>query len=275
MGTPSDPLKNPNICGLSSCELDNEKFRYSQTVVYKYSYESSFQTIFEGTDKNDPESELFISAQAEVTFPTKCQGNLRLSSVRLKNHYSIGDEDYEKPSPADYEYEDETKVQEDIGGGPRPENVIHPRSPHFSKDIEDMELRFDFHDGLIQEICPNSDEPVWVTNFKRGILSAFQNTMSRFDLDHKSTETDVSGTCEVSYRFMGSSHTSILVTKSKDISSCQNRNKFKSIVQTTPYAFRRVITLDSFCCLMNIKRRFSYRATFHGGRSSIHQAFAK
>lgn len=164
-----------------------------------------------------------------------------MSSVRLKNHFSTGDEDYEKPSQADYEYEDDTKVHEDIGESPRPENVIHPRSSDFSKEIEDLELRFDFHDGLIQEICPSSDEPAWVTNFKRGILSAFQNTMFRFDLDHKSIETDVSGKCEVSYRFMGSLNTSILITKTKDISSCQTRNKFKSIVQTTPYAFRRVI----------------------------------
>lgn len=161
--------------------------------------------------------------------------------MRLKNHYSTGDEVFEAPSQADYEYEDDTKNQEDIGADPKPENVIHPRSPYFSKEIEEMELRFDFRDGLIQEICPSSDEPAWVTNFKRGILSAFQNTMFRFDLDHKSIETDVSGKCEVSYRFSGSSNTSILITKSKDISSCQNRNKFKSIVQTTPYAFRRVI----------------------------------
>lgn len=236
----TDPLKNPNICGLSSCELDNEKFHYYQSVTYKYSYDSSFQTFFDGTDNNDPESQMFITALIDLTFPTKCQGQIELSSVRLKNHNATVVDDFDRPAPADYEYEDDTRNQEDFSEGQKVENVLHPRSPFFSKEIEAMELRFDFHDGLVQEICPKIDEPIWVTNFKRGILSAFQNTMFRFDLDHKSVETDVSGKCEVSYQFMGSSNTSILIKKSKDISSCQNRNKFKSIVQTTPYEFRRV-----------------------------------
>ena len=182
---------------------------------------------------------------AEITFPTKCQGQMKLRSVRLKNHYSSVDEDYEKPLQADYEYEDEAKSPEELNEALKQENVIHRQSQFFGKDIEELEIRFDFHDGLIQEICPSNEESVWVMNFKRGILSAFQNTMSRFDLDHKSVETDISGKCEVSYQFMGSSNTSILITKSKDISSCQNRNKFKSFVQTTPYEFRRVST-DGF-----------------------------
>lgn len=176
---------------------------------------------------------------AEITFPTKCQGQMKLRAVRLKNHYTAEEEDYNKPLQADYEYEDDAKSPEDLNENAK-ENVIHPQSQFFGKDIEELEIRFDFHDGLIQEICPSSEESVWVTNFKRGILSAFQNTMSRFDLDHNSIETDISGKCEVSYQFMGSTNTSILITKSKDISSCQNRNKFKSFVQTTPYEFRRV-----------------------------------
>lgn len=210
-------------------------------TVYKYSYESSFHTLFEGPDNNDPESEVFISGVAEITFPTKCQGQIKLNSVRLKNKYSAGFEEYEKSGHADYEYEDENKShEEELTDNPKAENVLHPRSQAFGNEIEKMEMKFDFHDGLIQEICPNSDEAVWVTNFKRGILSSLQNTMVRFDLDHKTIETDVSGKCEVSYQFTGSSKTSILIKKSKDISSCQHRNKFKSIIQTTPYEFRRV-----------------------------------
>lgn len=238
-----DPLKQPNICGFSSCELENEKFHYSPDIVYKYSYESSFHSLFEGTDKNDPESELFVSALIDVIFPTKCEGRLKLNAVRLKNKYSTGFEEYEKSGTADYEYEDDIKGQDEVRENsdkpPAQENVIHPRSQLFSSEIEEMDLRFDFRDGLIHEICPNSAEAIWVTNFKRGILSAFQNSMQRFDLDHKSVETDVSGKCEVSYQFMGSMNTSILIKKAKDISSCQNRNKFKSILQTTPYDFRR------------------------------------
>jgi hypothetical protein len=257
-----DPLKDPAICGFPSCEAsDNEKFNFAQGTVYKYSYESSLSSLFDGTDNNDPESQLFINAIVDVTFTTKCHGQMKLSSVRLNNRYSTDFTEYQKSDAADYEYEDDdTKAQENFNETPKNENVIHPKSQKFSKEMENTILRFDFRDGegrkftminfstklnflfkgLIQEICPSSDELVWVSNFKRGILSAFQNTMIRLDLDHKSTETDVSGKCEVSYSFIGSSNTSILITKTKDISSCQNRNKFKSIVQTTPYEFRRV-----------------------------------
>lgn len=240
-----DPLKDPNICGLSECELENEKFRYAQNVNYKYSYDSSFLTMFDGTDNNDADSQLFISATIDVTFPTRCQGQMKLSAVRLKHHNATIVDDFERRAPADYEYEDDTKPQEDIDETPPKENVMHRQSPYFSKDVEALEIKFDFHDGSILEICPKLNEPVWVTNFKRGILSAFQNTMFRFDLDHKSVETDVSGKCEVSYQFVGSLNTSIVITKNKDISSCQNRNKFKSIIQTTPYEFRRV-SVSSF-----------------------------
>jgi hypothetical protein len=44
--------------------------------------------------------------------------------------------------------------------------------------------RFSFSDGLIPEVCPHENETSWVLNFKRGILSALQNTMKRFDVDH-------------------------------------------------------------------------------------------
>lgn len=175
-----------------------------------------------------------------MMFPSKCQGHLKLSDVQLKNRNLTILQVFDKPGEADYEYEEDTKQPEVTSEKQSHEKVIHKSSHSFSLDIENLELRFDFRDGLIQEICPDSEESVWVTNFKRGILSAFQNTMSRFDLDHKSIETDVSGKCEISYRFEGSSQTSIWITKTKDISSCQNRNKFKSIIQTTPYEFRRV-----------------------------------
>lgn len=152
-----------------------------------------------------------------------------------------------KPKTADYEYDDDNQQQEEFAEDkPRKENVVHPRSEYFSREIEGKDMKFDFRDGLIQEICPRNDESIWVTNFKRGILSAFQNTMFRFDLDHKTVETDVSGKCEVSYKFIGSAATSIFIVKEKDVASCQNRAKFKSAVQTTPYDFRKVALLY-FC----------------------------
>jgi hypothetical protein len=48
--------------------------------------------------------------------------------------------------------------------------------------------RFSFTDGHIPEICPHVNETTWVLNFKRGILSALQNTMKRFDVDHENID---------------------------------------------------------------------------------------
>ena len=63
--------------------------------------------------------------------------------------------------------------------------------------------------------------------------------MKRFDIDFKSTETDISGTCDVQYVVKGAQDTSFLIEKEKDISSCINRYKTNSILQTTPYDFRK------------------------------------
>lgn len=104
-------------------------------------------------------------------------------------------------------------------------------------------FRFAFHDGAIAEVCPEQDEPNWVLNFKRGLLSMFQNTMRRFDMDHHVTEIDVNGVCKTDYLLNGAQESSLLIDKYKDITSCQNRYKYHSILQTTPYIFRSVSNL--------------------------------
>lgn len=113
--------------------------------------------------------------------------------------------------------------------------------------------RFAFQDGIIGELCPNETETNWVINFKRGILSSLQNSMQRLDIDHKTKETDISGTCDVNYVVNGASETSLIIQKHKDISTCQNRYKTNSILQTTPYDFRKhytawpVLQSTSYC----------------------------
>lgn len=64
----------------------------------------------------------------------------------------------------------------------------HPSSEHFADALSKYSLRFSFNDGKIDEICPDENEPSWVLNFKRGILSSFHTTMIRFDVDHDTIE---------------------------------------------------------------------------------------
>lgn len=223
-------MKDPNICGRPICEVESEKFRFKDDTLYKYVYTSSVQTLFEGAESNV--SELFVSANVEIMFPTKCQGTLKLSGVKLSNNNGKA-EVVEEDKNNEYEdYDDEESKASD--------STLHSQSRSFSDDIERYDVRFSFQDGFMQEICPNKHEQTWVTNFKRGILSSFQNTMFRFDLDHTSIETDVSGKCEVAYTLSGAEGTSLVIKKVKDIASCKHRYRFNSFIQTTPYEFRRV-----------------------------------
>lgn len=223
-------MKDPTICGRPICEVENEKFRFKSDSLYKYVYTSSVQTLFEGAESNV--SELFVSANVEVIFPTKCQGTLKLSGVKLSN---INGKAEVVEEEKDNEYEDYDNEDSKVS-----DSTLHSKSKSFSDDIERYDVKFSFQDGIMQEICPNKHEQTWVTNFKRGILSSFQNTMYRFDLDHTSIETDVSGECEVSYTLAGAEGTSLVIKKVKDISSCKHRYRFNSFIQTQPYEFRRV-----------------------------------
>lgn len=47
----------------------------------------------------------------------------------------------------------------------------------------DPKNRFSFYDGSIYNVCPGNDESILSLNIKKGILSAFQNKMKRFDID--------------------------------------------------------------------------------------------
>ena len=57
------------------------------------------------------------------------------------------------------------------------------------KSLEVESLAFGFIDGKISGICASESDDTWTLNFKRGILSAFQNS---FDGNYETTtETEV------------------------------------------------------------------------------------
>lgn len=224
----SNPLKDPNICGRPAC-IPGEKFAYLTTTKYVYEYNSDISTLFGGTSTNA--STLHISAKVSLEFPTACEGVLQVSQISLTEKAPI------------YDREEDT-------------DILSPELPHsekFSKAISQYPLRFSFSDGLIPEVCPHENETSWVLNFKRGILSALQNTMKRFDVDHWNVDADVHGLCETKYALMGARETSLVIFKKKDISTCTYRYKHHSILQTTPYLFRQnfqpmpIMRSDSSC----------------------------
>lgn len=55
----------------------------------------------------------------------------------------------------------------------------------FGADLIRNPLRFGFVDGKIVSVCPADDEPRWALNFKRAVLSTFQNSMFDFNSVNK------------------------------------------------------------------------------------------
>lgn len=218
-----NPLKDPRICGRPQCHETNNKFRYQQHRLYKYDYAMYVKTQFSGSGENS--SELHLIAAVEIDFPKPCQGLLKLHSIEVRDRPLPVVEEQDFEYGADY-------VE------PPPEVELHPKSDAIAEDLMRFELKFAFHDGVVGEICHEEEEPVWTLNLKRGILSSFQNSMPRFDIDYHTTETDVSGVCGVTYTMSGSKGTSLSIRKTKDIDSCKRRYKTNSLIQTVPYEFR-------------------------------------
>ncbi|XP_055713060.1 uncharacterized protein LOC129807664 isoform X2 [Phlebotomus papatasi] len=240
-----NPLKDPAICGRPECDDSNWKFMYEPSIIYRYDYSLHVRTQFSGSGENT--SDVHLIGGVELIFPKKCEGLLRVLSLEVRDRLPVPTVSSEMSRDKDSAEFDEEDYEE-------PEEIeLHPRSYELAEEVSKYELRFSFQDGLIGEICPHDEESSWVLNLKRGILSAFQNTMTRFDIDHHATETDVSGVCDVKYVLEGSEETSLIIMKTKNTGSCRNRYKTHSILQTTSYEFRRdysawpIIQTQSYC----------------------------
>ncbi|CAG2052919.1 unnamed protein product [Timema podura] len=193
---------------------ESSKFQYRADTSYKYKYSIDITTLFDGTSKNV--SSLYVDAEFNIDFISPCEAVLQVTEAHLKEKEPTYNSEYE-------EYVDSDEV---------------PHSTFFSKAISQYSMRFSFNDGIITELCPHAEETSWVLNFKRGVLSAFQNSMERFDIDFDGIEVDVNGECLTSYKLGSARATSLIISKKKDISNCVNRYKHHSILQSTPYIFR-------------------------------------
>ncbi|XP_017105517.3 uncharacterized protein Apoltp [Drosophila bipectinata] len=258
-----NPLKDPRICGRPQCIAPtNAKFKYGEQL-YRYDYSVAVRTEFAGSGDNS--SDLLLKASLEIFFPKPCEGYLRINEAKLYDkldEFEVSSEDVtEAPS---YDYYDNLD-NEESGNKINFENM-HPKSMNLHQDLSKNLLRFAFHDGLISEVCPLEGDAPWVLNIKKGILSAFQNTMMRFDVDSNRTETDVSGQCQVQYSLEASDSVYVKIRKTKDINSCRQRYATHSVLQTTPYTFRDdktiwpILNSQSYCNLTidnNVYREIS------------------
>src|SRR6218665_2870631 len=96
-------------------------------------------------------------------------------------------------------------------------------------------MAFSFVDGQIDSICPESDDETWAVNIKRGILSAFQNTMTTLTGGSNARERDDSGTCPVRYDQLSGGWGTRKVKKTKDLLGCTDRQSGQTIFQAVQY----------------------------------------
>lgn len=174
--------------------------------MYTYSVDVTANLGYHQSHHSRNESALHIDTTLSMHFDSPCEGTLRILNASISHDRSAYNPEF--PDRAGSE---------------------------FKASLERYALRFTFDDGLIHELCPDRREPIWTLNIKRGILSILQNSMRRFDVDHRGDEVDVHGTCDTHYRLYEAKRTSLIVKKSKHLADCRNGPKYFSVVQSNPY----------------------------------------
>lgn len=185
------------------------KFKYHEDVHYVYTYSVDVSTnlgYHQLSRHSRNESALHIDATLSIHFDNPCEGTLRILNASISH-----DRDAYNP-----EFPDRAGSE-------------------FKASLERYALKFTFDDGLIHELCPDRREPTWTLNIKRGVLSMLQNSMRRFDVDHRGDEVDVHGACDTHYRLYEAKRTSLIMKKSKHLADCRNGPKYFSVVQSNPY----------------------------------------
>ncbi|XP_033737047.1 LOW QUALITY PROTEIN: uncharacterized protein LOC117325169 [Pecten maximus] len=207
-GSFAGPVTTVTPVSSGSCArecTESSKFLYQPGTVYEFRYEGKTSTGIHGASEDN--AGLRITASALIGVISKCEFTLELSNTILY--------------------------------GADPDRSVrlrrHSDSREFKTALQSNPLRFSFQDGVIDQLCPSDDEPTWVLNIKRGILSAFQNGMESLDGQHEVSETDVTGTCPTTYKMIQDGWKTRTVKKTKDMSACTERHGFDSSAHSMLY----------------------------------------
>lgn len=168
-------------------------FAYEPGKSYVYDYSVLTTSALLGVDGDDAVMKITAVAHMDVSAP--CEHILRLTDVNLE-----GDADLAG------------KLSEALTMNP---------------------LKFSFQDGMIENICSVVSEPTWVLNFKRGLLSTFQNTMTVHGGEFLQ-EKDVSGVCETEYKSVTEGNV-VNVERITHMNSCSERPDFSTFISSSSY----------------------------------------
>lgn len=133
----------------------------------------------------------------------------------------------------------------------------------YGQDLTRFPLNFAFLSGQIPEVCPHEDESIWALNVKRGLLSAFQNTLTTTSSSTSSSsgrgqnshEVDVVGICPTSYKQEFQSENEARYIKSKDMKECSRNQKLHQHALNVPD-----INIQHLPLLEWVHKTFSYQS---------------
>lgn len=176
----------------STCALHcNDVENYAYETGKSYVYEYSVTTSTALLETFEDDAHLHITANAHIDVSAPCEYILKLTDVNLDGS---------------------------------------SHGPEFAAAVTKSPLRFSFQDGQVESICGEASEPAWVLNFKRGVLSTFQNSMAHQG-DEDIKETDISGVCMTHYNATVEGSV-VTIDKVKDLATCTQRPDLTFIPST-------------------------------------------
>ncbi|GFR65207.1 apolipophorin [Elysia marginata] len=200
-GYQSDSQRSREQCS-DHCTASN-KFQYEADKTYEYNYEVLTTTSMHGA--SDDVAKIIVSCTVNIHVISKCEMVLTLSNVDIK-----------RSSP-------ETSRMTDVADWT------------FKRALQGNALRFSFQDGLIDDLCPSDEEEPRSLNFKRAVLSAFQNSMTQHVHEESMREIDVVGECPTQYSIHQKGWKATQFSKVKDLLGCSDRYQFTTALQATPF----------------------------------------
>ncbi|RUS82210.1 hypothetical protein EGW08_010024, partial [Elysia chlorotica] len=200
----SNPLAAPRFRDQCSDHCTaSSNFNYETGKTYEYDYEVLTTTSMHGA--SDDQAQIKVTATANIHVISKCEMALTLSSVQIK---------HTSPDRSQLTAADDWT---------------------FKAALERNALRFSFQDGLVDDVCPSDQDEATSLNFKRGVLSAFQNSMTQHAQEETMREIDVSGACPTEYSIHQRGWKATQFTKVKDLLGCTDRQRFTTALQATPF----------------------------------------
>ncbi|XP_064081934.1 uncharacterized protein LOC135198290 [Macrobrachium nipponense] len=170
--------EHPYVC-TNTCSYSGDErpgITYQGGQQYKYEYKG--EVITKSRVTADEDSKMAVTAEVIISARTECDHRMQVTNLMV-------------------------------------EDVPEEDSKWFKEAVEQYDLHYSYQDGWVEYLCPHDEEDVAATNFKRGILSAIQSSVTNV-IETKEVvvqESDVSGECETLYQLSGSGDMTFNKTK--------------------------------------------------------------